>query len=309
LAAAHKDDLFFKSALGEAFGRKSTMLLTLGDKAGASSAIQAERSVQEDVNGRPQDEKQRRTEDITKLIEDGDRLLDGKNYEKALEKLNTAELAATGLMTDLPLSSADFAMLADIYAKMAELHEKRGETKERLVVLSQSAHADAIASAIDPENDAVMLKLANTRLDVLLLQEANGVFDDTMAANIRQLIAGADSLVRRDRQYLDERGMSKIALGKFMHARDEAGWEETFRSGLVDMDVAMESNKRNSDAPRLAGDMRETLAHDLEEDNRSDEGSEVRRHALKDYEEALKRDPSNSEVREKIQEIKKSGIQ
>ena len=120
-------------------------------------------------------------------------------------------------------------------------------------------------------------------------------------------MADAQSLLMSDRQnmaVLSLRGVTRIVLGNILQDRNEVGWQEVIRSGVIDAEFAAGKNKQDRDSFTHAGRARVVLALDLKKQNKEEEARGELGRALKDYLEASRRDPKDTEVQGAIRGIR-----
>ena len=125
----------------------------------------------------------------------------------------------------------------------------------------------------------------------------------------RQCTADAQSLLMSDRQnmaVLSLRGVTRIVLGNILQDRNEVGWQEVIRSGVIDAEFAAGKNKQDRGSLKFAGRARFMLAQDLKEQNKEKEARDELQRALKDYLEASRRDPKDTEVQDAIRDTRQA---
>ena len=122
-------------------------------------------------------------------------------------------------------------------------------------------------------------------------------------------MADAQSLLMSDRQnmaVLSLRGVTRIVLGNILQDRNEVGWQEATRSGVIDAEFAAGKNKQDKDSLTYAGSARVMLARDLKEQNKEEEARDELQRALMDYLEASRRDPKDTEIQGAIRDTRQA---
>jgi hypothetical protein len=105
---------------------------------------------------------------------------------------------------------------------------------------------------------------------------------------------------------LSIRGVFKILLGKILKDRNEVSWQEAIRSGVIDTEFAADKNKQDKLSLTFAGNARVMLALGLKEQNKEREARDELQRALKDYLEASRRDPKDTEVQGAIRDTRQA---
>ena len=226
-------------------------------------------------------------------------------------------------------SNDDFVQLSATYALMADAQEKLGNVSEQEAALCRSMHAAEIIVSVskDPDNDGTRMNLLWTRMNLIAAHASNSAegFDEASLLVARESTADAQSLLMSDRQnmvVLSVRGVIRIVLGNILKDRNEVGWQEAIRSGVIDAEFAAGINKQDKDAGKnkqdkdagknkldkvsltYAGKARVMLARDLKEQNKEEEARDELQRALKDYLEASRRDPKDTEVQGAIRDTR-----
>jgi hypothetical protein len=163
-------------------------------------------------------------------------------------------------------------------------------------------HAAEIAAIVDP---ATEVSLYNARISLLRFYFDNERHDDAMVSTARQLVADVDSMAQKDLQNADnlwQLANANRALGDILHERNDRGWKEAIRIGIVDLEAAARVDKKAAKYSKEAGAWRRTLANYLDDETppAADDPRHERQLAFADYQEATKRDPKDEDVKNAI---------
>jgi hypothetical protein len=163
----------------------------------------------------------------------------------------------------------------------------------------------------DPDKDGTRMNLLMARMSLLSAHARNlsEGFDEASLLVARESTADAQSLLMSDRQNMDVlsvRGAIRLVLGKILQDRKEVGWQEAIRSGVIDAEFAASENKQDKHSLMFAGNARAVLALDLKEQNKEEQAREEFRRALRDYLEASRRDPQDTEVQGAIRNTRQA---
>ncbi len=238
-------------------------------------------------------------------------MLDEKRYDAALEEFKAAETEELEYIRYSAITDVKYDNLSYTYSLIAETQKELGNTNEQAAALSSSMHAAEVAAAIDPAQELDHLFVA--RLDLLRFNFDNDRTDDAMLSTARQMLADADSLAHGDVQSapnLWALANANFALGAILRSKKSIGWPEAIRTGLMNEEAAALIDKKVAKYPKEAGDWRKTLAGYLDEENPDDaeEARSERQLALKDYQDAERRDPANEEIKKAIRELAGLGV-
>jgi hypothetical protein len=196
---------------------------------------------------------------------------------------------------------------------MAEAQEKLGNVSEQEAALCRWMHAAEITVSVskDPDSDLTRTNLLMARMRLMIAHASNSAegYDEASLLVARESTADAQSLLMSDRQNMDVlsvRGTVRIFLGKILQARNEVGWREAIRTGVIDAEFAAGKNKKDKFSLTIAGKAHVMLAQDLKEQNKEDEARDELQRALKDYLEASRRDPKDTEVQGAIRDTRQA---
>jgi tetratricopeptide (TPR) repeat protein len=302
LVGFHPDYEKYVDELADALGRETAIQQELGDKAGADALTKEKRVVESTIRVLDK-ENTEIYHDMVTHRDDGSDLLEKKQYEAAMKEFTAAEGKALEYMRHRPISSATFDNIRDIYGKIADAQEKLGNANEQGAALSASMHAAEIAAIVDPAKET---GLYNARINLLRFYFFdNKRRDDAMVSTARQLVADVDSMAQNDRQNADnlwQLANANRALGDILHERNDRGWKEAIRIGIVDLEAAA---KKATEYWKEAGAWRRTLADYLDDETppAADDARHERQLAFADYQEAAKRDPKDKDVKNAIREL------
>jgi tetratricopeptide (TPR) repeat protein len=313
LAAAHPDNDAYKDDLSAAWGREYEKLRKV-DKTGADDAKRRQSEIAKvarvaRVGYEEEDKKQ--LGDARVHLEKGTKLKDSRQYGDAIKEFEAWETSYLMHMRYRAPSNDDFDQLSATYALMAEAQEKLGNVSEQEAALCRLMHAAEITVSVskDPDNDGTRMNLLMARLRLTMAHARNSAegFDEASLLVARESTADAQSLLMSDRQnmnVLSIRGMFRIFLGGILRARNEVGWQEAIRRGVIDAEFAAGKNKQDKVSLPFAGKARVMLALDLKEQNKEEEARDELQRALKDYLEASRRDPKDTEVQGAIRDTR-----
>jgi Novel STAND NTPase 1 len=324
LITAHKDMESYVARLSDAHRREAEILRKVGDETGAGVADSKKKQLHEEyetLKAKRQEKADELIKQYAKHVDDGAKLSKAGDHDAALREFNAAESGAQEYGRLRPSNWVNYWWLYSIYYSIAEAQKNLPNAKERIseqiAALSASVHAARIATLLAPEDKekemTKRLVTARRFLGQLLHENAR---EDEALAMVREEVVAADRLVQRDGQnafslwYL---GDAKYGLAFVRHGRKEIGWEEAWRSGLINLQKAAEIDKENSGYLVLVGNWRVTLAEALEKDGREKDALDERRLALKAYREAASRasgdEEKTKEINDKIRKLAEQGVQ
>jgi tetratricopeptide (TPR) repeat protein len=305
LAAAHPDNDTYKDRLSFALGRQFDMLRRV-DKIGAYDAKRRQNEISPKEGYNKEDMKQFR--DALAHLRKGKKLKEAEQYRDAIKEFESWE---TSYLMHVRYGSKndDFEILSEAYALIAETQEKLRNVSEQEAELNRSMHAAEIAVAMDPDKDGPRKTLLVARWKMVLAHTRNLTtnFDEAALAVMRESAADAEILLasgRQNMEVLTVRGMSRIALGKILQGRNEVGWQEAIRSGVIDEEFVAGKDKQDKDSLKYAGEARVTLALDLKKHEKEGEARDELLRALNDYLHASTRDPKDQETLGAIRDIR-----
>jgi tetratricopeptide (TPR) repeat protein len=313
LAAAHPDnEAYYKADLSEAWRRAYEKLRKV-DKTGADDAKRRHNEIAKVARVGYEEEDKKQLGDALAHVEKGTKLKDSGQYGDAIKEFEAFETSYLMHMRYRAPSNDDFFQLGAIYRLMAEAQEKLGNVRERDAALCRSMHAAEITVSVskNPDKDGTRMNLLMARLRLITADPSKWSegFDEASFLVARESTADAHSLLMSDRQnmvVLSMRGMLRLVLGKILQGRNEVGWQEAIRSGVIDAEFAAGKNKQDKLSLTSAGDARVMLARDLKEQNKEDEARDELQRALKDYLEASRRDPKDTEVQGAIRDTRQA---
>jgi hypothetical protein len=320
LIVAHKDTLTYVADQSAAFRRKAEILRREGDETGAEAAKAEKKKLDEKYDtwkGKWQEDAGNLAELLVKRMTEGEKMFGEGDNAAALREFNAAESVARENMHFRPNYWGTYNLLYYIYGKIAATQEKLRNSKEQTHALSAAMHAARIAFLLVPdEGEKSTTESASINQTLSRRQFGKFLYDNTRLdealAVVQELVVVADGLVQKNREnarYLQTLGNAKCGLGIVRRGRNEAGWEEAIRSGLIDSEKAAEVDKQESDYPQEVGRWRKYLAKELKADGRKEEALEEQQLALKAYREAARRAPDNEEIRKAIRDLAEDGVQ
>lgn len=319
LAAAHPDNDAYKYDLSDAWGRKYERLRKV-DKTGADDAKRRQNEIAKVARVGYEEENEKQLRDARVHLENGTKLKDSGQYGDAIKEFEAWETSYLMHMRYRAPSKYDFTQLRETYALMAEAQDKLGNVSERDAALCRSMHAAEITVSLskDPDNDGTRMDLLVARMGLISAHPSKwseGV-DEASLLVARESTADAQSVLMSHRQnmvVLSIRGIIRIVLGTILKGRNEVGWQEAIRSGVIDAEFAAGKNKQDKlsltyakISLMYAGHARVILARDLKEQNKEEEARAELQRALKDYQEASRRDPKDTEVLDAIRDTRQA---
>ncbi len=313
LAAAHPDNDRYKDDLRDAWEREYEKLRKV-DKTGADDAKKKQNEIARVARVGFEEEYKKQLDDAARVhLENGTKLKKSGQYGDAIKEFEAWETSHLMLMRYRAPSKDDFTLLSLTYGLMAEAQDKLGNVSERDESLCRSMHAAEISASVskDRDKDETRLDLLMARMKLIAAHRSKwseGV-DEASLLVARESTADAHSLLMSDRQnmvVLSARGELRLVLGQILQGRKEVGWQEAIRSGVIDLELAAGRNKQDKLSLTSAGDARVMLALDLNEQNKEKEASDELQRALKDYLEASRRDPKNTEVQGAIRNTRQA---
>jgi tetratricopeptide (TPR) repeat protein len=311
LAAAHPDNDAYKGDLSSAWGRKYEKLRKV-DKSGADDAKRRQNEIAKLASVGYEEEDNKQLGEARVHVEKSTKLKDSGQYADAIKELEAWETSYLMHMRYRGLSSYDSDQFRATYALMAEAQEKLENRSEREAARCRSMHAAEITVSVsNPDNDETRMNLLMARMSLMSAHFSNRSegFDEASLLVARESTADAQSLLMSNRQNVlafSVRGVIRIVLGKILQDRKEVGWQEATRSGVIDAEFAADKNKQDKISLPYAGDARYRLALDLKEQNKKEEARDELQRALKDYLEASRRSPQDTEVKGAILVIRQA---
>jgi len=312
LAAAHPDNDAYKDYLSAAWGRKYERLRKV-DKTGADDAKRRQNEIAKVARVGYEEENEKHLREARVHRENGTKLKDSGQYGDAIKEFEAWETSYLMHMRYWAPSKNDFDKLRATYALMAEAQDKLGNVSEQEAALCRSMHAAEITVSLS-DNDETRMDLLNARMNLITAHPgkwSEGV-DEASLLVARESTVDAQSMSdRQNMVVLSIRGMIRIMLGKILKGRNEVGWQEAMRSGVIDAEFAAGKSKQDKLSPAYAklsliyaGNARFTLAQALKEQNKAKEARAELQRALKDYQEASRRDPKDTEVQDAIRDTR-----
>lgn len=326
LVKNYPDNLSYLSSLSEALGVEAEILRKTGDVAGAAAAEHEKSNLADnfdEVSQRWRSKGQEAKALMYQHLSEGAKLYKQNEYTAALSEFNLAESSAREYISLRPADYEGYDNLRNLYTWIQLTHEKLGHGKEREAPLLAARNAAQIAALLARETMRAKatenLLDARYYLDMFLFKNR---FPGVVGME-REEIAVAEQLLLEDKQddkrnyeqhadYLSRLGDAQCGLGRLRreHGKEpEPGWEESIRSGIIQIEKAAETYAKSASYPDKVGAWRSYLGEQLDADGRKKEAQAEYRLALKAYQEALRRNPSDQEATQKVRDLAKYGNQ
>jgi tetratricopeptide (TPR) repeat protein len=324
LIEKHPDMPTYVADLGQAFERKATVLRKYGDRVAAKTAEQKKEQLyheyQTNIEKRDKEAVSLR-ELSTKHVNAGAKLFKEERYDAALHEFSSAEMAALEYMYLRFNTSRDYDNLRNLYAWVANTHEKLGigivdhgeaaeHGKQRIAALRAAMYAATIAALLEPDNKDTIDKLRDARQELGILLDSNDRLNEALAM-VQEEVAAAVDLVSRNRldgSYLRRLGNAECGRGSVLREKKLEGWKESIHDGLIQLQKAAEIDKKSLAYAKEVGYWRKYLADQLEGDGNKNEAMEERRLALEAYRNAAKRAPGDEGIEDAIRDLAKQGV-
>jgi tetratricopeptide (TPR) repeat protein len=318
LIVAHEDNPRYVFDLSEARRREAELRRKTGDRTGAVAANREKQQLIEkywSVTGNRQEKAKQLKAMHSARVNEGAKLFNGGDHPAALRQFAVAESAALEYIRVLPTDFRGYDALRNVYDWIQTTQDKLSDTKETAIALSSSMHAAQIATLLVPQSQrAEKLKmdtsLAQARKKLGIFLYDNGRFEEALAV-VQEEVVVAERLVQNDPQnpaYLNSLGNAKCGLGMVRRYLKKAGWEETIRSGLVQIQKAAKIDTKNPEYWKEVGSWRKYLAEELNNDLEKEKASLEYRVALEMYNNAARISPGDKGVQEALRELADRGV-
>jgi tetratricopeptide (TPR) repeat protein len=312
LVAAHPDTELYLTTLSGTWAREAGRLIDPGDREGIAAVERARaryQSLQMKNAAVSLELWNRGIAHVTK----GSQLAgtEPPDDAAAMRELAAAESAFREVVLRRPASYGTYNELRNVYQWLQRTEGRLGRKEERLESLGASMHAAQIAAWLTPSAKSEMnyrLLAARNFFAQALLAENDRKSNEAALGLMQEAVVVADSLVQREPGnpvYRFALADAKCVLGMVRRNLGTAGWENSIRSGLIDVRRAATLAPERIDFRTKQASWRQYLGQELAKNEGEKEraGAELAL-ALEGYEEVARRDPHNPAAREGIRQVR-----
>ncbi len=229
------------------------------------------------------------------------------SHADALRELAAAAHLGRGYVRSRPGSTNGYDTLRNTYDWIRLTHAALNAKTSCIAAHVASMRAAQMAVWLAPPGEqhvAMHAKLveAGRSLAKYLLDLADDRHLNQALAIVEEEVAVAQELVRRspgNADYLQLLGNSKLGLAMIRAALKQPGPEDAVRSGLINLQKAIDIDGRNADYTRELGVMREYLADLLDAAGNKTAARQERQLASQAFQRALKLNPGDTMARDK----------
>ena len=231
-------------------------------------------------------------------------------HRDALREFAAAEQLGRGYVRSLPRSTGAYDTLRNIYDWIRVTHEALKAIDPSIAAPVASMRAAQMAAWLAPPGEQVAMHAKLVEAGRNLAKYLHDLADDRhlnqALAIVEEEVAVAQDLVRDspgNAGYLQLLGNSKLGLAMVRSALKQPGPEDAVRSGLINLQKAIDIDGRNADYVRELGVMREYLADLLDAAGNKTAARQERQLASQAFQRALKLNPSDTMARDKDRDL------
>ncbi|MEK6802409.1 MAG: hypothetical protein AABZ34_07060 [Nitrospirota bacterium] len=316
---AQGDKLIIVGYLWNARTEEGKILRKAKDKKGADLAEQEGKRLEEQYKNLSLDLAEHNEQEAKKLndsyiasVNQGAKLFKEENYAAALREFNAAESAMKHYIDLEPTAYHGYDNLRNIYSWIRSTEQRLQNASKAASTGSVMVDVAQIASLLAPEDRTQSLdeNLRNAHqargLALYNSQDFLQHIDETLAAVQKEIVYNETTLQKdpTNVHHLSALANAHFGHGLVLRGGRKDGWEEAIRIGIVYLQRAAATDKKNPQYPKELGGMQKYLADELHADGLTDKASAEYPRALAAYEQAASLSPNNKEIKDAIKDLK-----